>query len=585
VPQYHISPVSHAYYEHDINDPPQSQDFTITNVGGSVLNIVAVWLGEQEFATTDGYFTLSELDTLPIELEYNQSTSFTVTYAPADLNFHETHIYITTPDPYGEGENVVHSVHLSGSGTEQYFPVQNMRTEVSEGAVIISWEAPLVRSEERPSVNTDNEIATTSGKQQSKGSLAMTRDGVLAPTMTNSQNEVATTSKQEAKQNHPLPPQPPPAPSKGGEGKIKSRNDEVHGDDGGTRALVGYKIYRDDDPLNEGEIIYETSFTDTDIIWGDTYYYEITAVYSFGGESDAQEIIIHTPQFSIDHNSFNFGTLTVFDTDEQVFTITNHGGDVLKIFSVEVDEESAFTVSELNPVSLAANQTTSFTVTFAPSDLIYYEAELTIVTNTGEHKVNLTGNANQQKGNLLGVVKNTSGNALNSVGIGLFTNPTDEEPEYSTTTDENGEYSITDIFIGEYVLLAVKEGYFAYEYTIVITANADSTHNFVMHSITPDTDEVELPLATILSGNYPNPFNPSTTIRFDLAKKTQVSIEIFNLKGAKVRNLLNAELTAGTHRVLWNGRDDKGQMVGSGIYFYRMRAGDFTETKKMMLLK
>jgi hypothetical protein len=80
--------------------------------------------------------------------------------------------------------------------------------------------------------------------------------------------------------------------------------------------------------------------------------------------------------------------------------------------------------------------------------------------------------------------------------------------------------------------------------------------------------------------NYPNPFNPSTIIRFALPKQTLVKLDIYNILGERVLELINTELTAGTHEVIFNGLN-----LASGIYFYQLQAGQFLETKKMILLK
>jgi FlgD Ig-like domain len=86
--------------------------------------------------------------------------------------------------------------------------------------------------------------------------------------------------------------------------------------------------------------------------------------------------------------------------------------------------------------------------------------------------------------------------------------------------------------------------------------------------------------------NYPNPFNPSTTISFSLSQTSSVvNLVIYNLKGQKVNTLANEILDAGTHQVVWNGKDDNGKHVASGIYFYKMKSGNFEETKKMILMK
>ena len=99
-------------------------------------------------------------------------------------------------------------------------------------------------------------------------------------------------------------------------------------------------------------------------------------------------------------------------------------------------------------------------------------------------------------------------------------------------------------------------------------------------------DEDIMPITSQLIGNYPNPFNPTTTISFSVTQTSSfVNLEIFNLKGQKVKRFVNETLPVGTHSVIWNGTDDSGKSVTSGIYFYKMKSGNYTSTKKMILLK
>jgi hypothetical protein len=94
-----------------------------------------------------------------------------------------------------------------------------------------------------------------------------------------------------------------------------------------------------------------------------------------------------------------------------------------------------------------------------------------------------------------------------------------------------------------------------------------------------------LPTAYSLAQNYPNPFNPSTTINFALPQAGNAKVEVYNVLGALVAVPFNGMLEAGNHSVVWDGKDAHGQPVASGVYFYRMSAGSYTDTKKMMLLK
>ena len=89
----------------------------------------------------------------------------------------------------------------------------------------------------------------------------------------------------------------------------------------------------------------------------------------------------------------------------------------------------------------------------------------------------------------------------------------------------------------------------------------------------------------IYLSNYPNPFNPETTISYQLPEDSEVELIIYNIKGQLVKTLVNELLPAGEHSAIWNGRDTNDKRVGSGIYFYKLEAGDYHKVKKMILLK
>ena len=100
-----------------------------------------------------------------------------------------------------------------------------------------------------------------------------------------------------------------------------------------------------------------------------------------------------------------------------------------------------------------------------------------------------------------------------------------------------------------------------------------------------ETGSSKEPSEFSLSQNYPNPFNLSTKIEFTLVKPGFVSLNIYDILGRKVRTLVSEYLSSGYKSVLWDGKNDSGNEVASGIYFYQMKARDFSETKKLLLLK
>ena len=91
--------------------------------------------------------------------------------------------------------------------------------------------------------------------------------------------------------------------------------------------------------------------------------------------------------------------------------------------------------------------------------------------------------------------------------------------------------------------------------------------------------------STQLYSNIPNPFNPLTTISYQVSEPCIVVLEIYNIKGQKIKTLLNEIKEIGFYDVEWNGKDDNNQSVSSGLYLYRMKTKNYSEMKKMLMLK
>ena len=97
--------------------------------------------------------------------------------------------------------------------------------------------------------------------------------------------------------------------------------------------------------------------------------------------------------------------------------------------------------------------------------------------------------------------------------------------------------------------------------------------------------ETRIPETFFLDQNYPNPFNPETQIQFGIPNQQQVQLEIYNILGQLVHTIIDKNLSGGQYSVIWNGKNDAGQQVASGLYFYRFTAGNFTKTRKMILIR
>lgn len=129
--------------------------------------------------------------------------------------------------------------------------------------------------------------------------------------------------------------------------------------------------------------------------------------------------------------------------------------------------------------------------------------------------------------------------------------------------------------------MEMKEG--SYNIPFTIRNNSNNSWNFnLIANLLPQTATQNK-----LIKNYPNPFNSKTQIQYQLAdnfdQKTQILI--FNVFGKKIRTLVDKKQSAGFYSISWNGKDDNGQQVSTGIYFYKLTSGTFSEVNKMMFLK
>jgi hypothetical protein len=124
---------------------------------------------------------------------------------------------------------------------------------------------------------------------------------------------------------------------------------------------------------------------------------------------------------------------------------------------------------------------------------------------------------------------------------------------------------------------------------VIFVSHASSLH-LPKPVLSAETDEAgnESPAMVVdyeLAQNYPNPFNPTTTIRFNLKETGAVRLTVYNLRGQEIRTLIAAEMNAGQHATVWDGKDNYGQLVPSGVYLYKLSVNGFVQTKKMSLVK
>jgi predicted secreted protein len=172
-----------------------------------------------------------------------------------------------------------------------------------------------------------------------------------------------------------------------------------------------------------------------------------------------------------------------------------------------------------------------------------------------------------------------------SIGIWWFGQPFEDVHENITDTTISISANSLDLLINmtgqdtllfTYIVESSDESY-----TIV----SSNTGSFVLNRSFLDVDNKLYPKVFALHQNYPNPFNPVTTLQYDLPEDALVNITIYDLKGRIVNNLVSSQQNAGYKSVQWNATNNIGQPVSAGLYLYTIQAGDYTQTKKMVLLK
>ena len=143
-------------------------------------------------------------------------------------------------------------------------------------------------------------------------------------------------------------------------------------------------------------------------------------------------------------------------------------------------------------------------------------------------------------------------------------------------TSAMGSYFAKDVRIGKLVQLRVASAF-------VSTGSQSLSAKF--GEVQEESSLAGVPTEFSLSQNFPNPFNPTTQIRYGLPIRSHVTVSVYNLLGQEVIQLIDEDQSEGFHQARWDGRNKSGVLVSSGIYFYRIHAGNFIGLKKMIMLK
>lgn len=352
------------------------------------------------------------------------------------------------------------------------------------------------------------------------------------------------------------------------------------------RAISGYKVYRDGTLISTITDPNNTTYTDLDLA-NATYTYGVSATYTTGESAPATvqavvNVVLPPVLFgetfeSYDNFAMTFSPWTLLDIDQSAtygITGVEFPGSASPMAYI-VFNPSATTppLTTLTPHG-GAKMAASFASTTPPNNDFMVTPRMTLGTGSA-----LKFYAKSHT--------NTYG--LERFRVGVSTLPTIVQQGFQYITGAN--YVEAPVNWTEYVYdLSAYDGQTVYIAIRCVSNDAFIFYvdDFTVHSnggSVANEDPTIPAIQTELVGNFPNPFNPETTIRYNVKESTPVTIGIYNLKGQLVKTLVNDVKDAGNHSVVWNGTDNNGRSIASGVYYYKMQAGKFSSTKKMILMK
>ena len=341
--------------------------------------------------------------------------------------------------------------------------------------------------------------------------------------------------------------------------------------------LTGYNVYLD------GAFVYNTTelqYQYTGLVYNQTYLAGVSAVYDDPGESEIIEA------------QFTFLETPVLPPENLVATVVGFNDVLLEWEPPNLPDETrlllGYNVYRDGDVIAYLDDPNLLTYDDLALDSGTYEYWVTAVYDEGESDPSNIGEVIiilYSPQNLTAIVQ-----GINNVFLSWDAPATRAFDYYNIYRD--GSQIATNINSTFYLDVGLAAGTYVYNVAAVYDGGWESelSNNT---EVTVDAGDLPLPVVTELSGNYPNPFNPTTTISFSTTSLRQgyagqaesTEVCIYNLKGQKVKTLINAIIPNGFHRTVWDGKDENGKPVSSGIYFYKMESGKYSSTRKMILMK
>jgi FlgD Ig-like domain/HYDIN/CFA65/VesB-like, Ig-like domain len=313
------------------------------------------------------------------------------------------------------------------------------------------------------------------------------------------------------------------------------------------------------------------------------------------------------PNISTDLAYLDFELQFINYPESESITIQNTGLDTLSISDITISGD-AFSYTGATSFELLASGHIDLEIMMDAAITGLYSGELTLFSNdpdSPELIIPISGTCVQPPiitTDALDFNVDLGGEEIYEETLTIFNNG-GYDLEYSIIVEEvtrevnwlelDHHFNVIDPTLSDEIIITFDSEFMedgTYMANLVIVHNDPSQDDLIIPitmSVISVGSGMDLTLAVPeLGNNYPNPFNPQTTISFSTTENTDnTEITIFNSKGQKIKTLLNEVLPAGNHNIVWNGKDEKGRTVSSGIYLYKMRSGIYSYTKKMILMK
>jgi len=338
-----------------------------------------------------------------------------------------------------------------------------------------------------------------------------------------------------------------------------------------TDDLLGYNVYLDNVMQNTG-VVTGLEYTYTGLVGGVTYIAGVSAVYD-EGESDIIEVDFTCP-FGPYFDPPTNTEVTVVDYNDVELTWEAPGGDNLRSLSGYKIYQDGAEIAEITNSAI----------------LIYTDECL----DAGTYEYTITAIYTYPPGESDPTAPVTAEIVLNPpANVDVQSQPPNIVITWEAPARSLDNYNVYNdgVLLAEgvtgtmYIDVGVPTGTFIYQMTAVYCGGYESDFSPEIEVVHVDGDDILKPTVTALTGNYPNPFNPTTTISFSIREAGHVSVNIYNMRGQLVKTLVNSELENDYYEIVWTGRDNSNKSVASGVYFYKMKTQNYNSTKKMILMK